>query len=123
MILNRVTDQFRRAFRIQLLQNPRTVRAHRLDAKGRLDFAALVADPPNFCYAMAACLVVIDALKVAMIKWRVPAGDRWNPQIAKRAYQINESSIPYCAEIPVQIHRRPSWRWPGASSEPTFATV
>jgi len=46
-------------------------------------------------YAMVSCLVVNDAVKVAMIKWRVPMAvaekplDR-TPQIAKRAYELYE---------------------------------
>src|SRR5450755_2612046 len=44
-----------------------------------------------FVYAMVSCLILNDAVKVAMIKWRVPsavANKRVNmtPQIAKRAY-------------------------------------
>ena len=31
-----------------------------------------------FGYAMVSCLVVNDALKVAMIKWRVPMAVAWN---------------------------------------------
>ena len=48
-----------------------------------------------FVYAMVACLVVNDALKVAMIKWRVvsavvgPPLDV-SPQIARRAYELYE---------------------------------
>jgi H+-transporting ATPase len=46
-----------------------------------------------FGYAMLSCLLVNDALKVAMIKWRVlkPVTTKpvnLTPQIAKRAYQI-----------------------------------
>jgi hypothetical protein len=48
-----------------------------------------------FAYAMVSCLVVNDALKVAMIKWRVlnavvkkPVDV--TPQIAKRAYELFE---------------------------------
>jgi magnesium-transporting ATPase (P-type) len=48
-----------------------------------------------FTYAMVSCLVVNDAVKVAMIKWRVvnavvkkPADV--TPQIAKRAYELYE---------------------------------
>jgi H+-transporting ATPase len=37
-----------------------------------------------FAYAMVSCLVVNDALKVAMIKWRVPESV---PAIAARATQ------------------------------------
>jgi len=48
-----------------------------------------------FGYAMIACLVVNDALKVAMIKWLVPAAVAKKPvdlapQIAKRAYELYE---------------------------------
>ena len=48
-----------------------------------------------FVYAMVACLVVNDAVKVAMIKWRVPkAGAKkpvdLTPQIATRAYELYE---------------------------------
>jgi H+-transporting ATPase len=48
-----------------------------------------------FGYAMVACLGVNDALKVGMIKWRVPesvAGKHMDltPQIAKRAYELYE---------------------------------
>ena len=48
-----------------------------------------------FLYAMFSCLVVNDALKVAMIKWRVPLSVAETPvdltlQIAKRAYQLYE---------------------------------
>jgi magnesium-transporting ATPase (P-type) len=48
-----------------------------------------------FVYAMASCLVLNDAVKVAMIKWRVPkavAGKPVDvtPQIAKRAYELYE---------------------------------
>ncbi len=52
-----------------------------------------------FAYAMVSCLVVNDAVKVAMIKWRVPnavankpvtkAGDL-TPAIATRAYELYE---------------------------------
>jgi plasma-membrane proton-efflux P-type ATPase len=48
-----------------------------------------------FAYAMVSCLVVNDALKVAMIKWRAPGavantpGDP-TPRIAKRAYELYE---------------------------------
>jgi len=44
---------------------------------------------------MVSCLVVNDAVKVAMIRWRVPMAvaekplDR-TPQIAKRAYELYE---------------------------------
>jgi hypothetical protein len=48
-----------------------------------------------FAYAMVSCLVINDALKVAMIKWRVlnalakkPVDV--TPQIAKRAYELYE---------------------------------
>jgi hypothetical protein len=48
-----------------------------------------------FVYAMVACLVVNDALKVAMIKWRVLNAVAKKPvdvtpQIAKRAYELYE---------------------------------
>jgi plasma-membrane proton-efflux P-type ATPase len=48
-----------------------------------------------FAYAMVSCLVVNDAVKVAMIKWRVPNAVARNPadvtpQIAKRAYELYE---------------------------------
>jgi hypothetical protein len=48
-----------------------------------------------FAYAMVSCLVVNDALKVAMIKWRVlnAMGKKpidVTPQIAKRAYELYE---------------------------------
>ena len=48
-----------------------------------------------FAYAMVSCLVVNDALKVAMIKWRVPNAVAKSPidltpQIAKRAYELYE---------------------------------
>jgi len=48
-----------------------------------------------FAYAMVSCLVVNDAVKVAMIKWRVPHAVARNPaevtaQIAKRAYELYE---------------------------------
>jgi hypothetical protein len=44
---------------------------------------------------MVACLVVNDAVKVAMIKWRVPNAvankpAELTPQIAKRAYELYE---------------------------------
>jgi H+-transporting ATPase len=44
---------------------------------------------------MVSCLVVNDAVKVAMIKWRVPHAVARNPaevtaQIAKRAYELYE---------------------------------
>jgi H+-transporting ATPase len=47
-----------------------------------------------FAYAMASCLVLNDAVKVAMIKWRVPAATA-KPidvavQVAKRAYELYE---------------------------------
>jgi hypothetical protein len=48
-----------------------------------------------FTYAMVSCLVVNDAVKVAMIKWRVlnAAAKKpvdATPQIAKRAYELYE---------------------------------
>ena len=48
-----------------------------------------------FVYAMIACLGVNDALKVAMIRWRVPDSVAnmpvdMTPQIAKRAYELYE---------------------------------
>ena len=48
-----------------------------------------------FTYAMLSCLVVNDALKVALIKWRVPDAVARQPvdvtpQIATRAYQLYE---------------------------------
>jgi hypothetical protein len=48
-----------------------------------------------FVYAMVACLGVNDAIKVAMIKWRVVNTITRNPvdltpQIAKRAYELYE---------------------------------
>jgi hypothetical protein len=48
-----------------------------------------------FAYAMVSCLVVNDALKVLMIKWRVlnAVAKRpvdVTPQIAKRAYELYE---------------------------------
>ncbi|MBI5090958.1 MAG: plasma-membrane proton-efflux P-type ATPase [Candidatus Hydrogenedentes bacterium] len=48
-----------------------------------------------FVYAMVACLGVNDAMKVAMIKWRVPFAVPQRPvdvtaQIAKRAYELYE---------------------------------
>jgi hypothetical protein len=48
-----------------------------------------------FVYAMVACLGVNDAVKVAMIKWRVPNAIAKTPidvtpQIAKRAYELYE---------------------------------
>jgi Protein of unknown function (DUF2934) len=48
-----------------------------------------------FIYAMVSCLVVNDALKVAMIKWRVLNAVAKKPidatpQIAKRAYELYE---------------------------------
>jgi hypothetical protein len=48
-----------------------------------------------FVYAMVACLGVNDAVKVAMIKWRVPNAVAKRPvdvtpQIAKRAYELYE---------------------------------
>ena len=51
-----------------------------------------------FVYAMVSCLVVNDAMKVAMIKWRVlnavakkPVD--MTPQIAKRAYELYEQEV------------------------------
>ena len=46
-----------------------------------------------FVYAMVACLGVNDAVKVTMIKWRVPDAVPKRtvdvtPQIAKRAYEL-----------------------------------
>lgn len=48
-----------------------------------------------FVYAMVSCLVLNDAVKVAMIKWRVPNAVARKPvdvtsQIAKRAYALYE---------------------------------
>ncbi len=48
-----------------------------------------------FAYAMVSCLVVNDAVKVAMIKWRVPNAVAENPAdvtplLAKRAYELYE---------------------------------
>jgi hypothetical protein len=48
-----------------------------------------------FAYAMVACLVVNDAVKVALIKWRIPSAVAktsvdLTPQIAKRAYELYE---------------------------------
>jgi magnesium-transporting ATPase (P-type) len=48
-----------------------------------------------FAYAMVSCLVVNDAVKVAMIRWRVPNAVAKKPvdvtpQIAKRAYELYE---------------------------------
>ena len=48
-----------------------------------------------FVYAMVSCLVLNDAVKVAMIKWRVPNARarkplEVTPQIAKRAYELYE---------------------------------
>jgi H+-transporting ATPase len=48
-----------------------------------------------FVYAMVACLVVNDAVKVVLIKWRIPSAVArtpidLTPQIAKRAYEIFE---------------------------------
>src|SRR5450759_4757115 len=48
-----------------------------------------------FAYAMVACLVVNDAMKVAMISWLVPNAVAkkpvdLTPQIAKRAYELYE---------------------------------
>jgi hypothetical protein len=49
----------------------------------------------TFAYAMVSCLVVNDAVKVAMIKWRVPNAVAkkpvdMTPQIAKRACELYE---------------------------------
>ena len=49
-------------------------------------------------YAMVACLGVNDAVKVAMIKWRVPNAVAkkpvdLTPQIAKRAYELYEERV------------------------------
>ena len=46
-------------------------------------------------YAMVVCLVVNDAVKVALIKWRIPSAVAktpldLTPQIAKRAYELYE---------------------------------
>jgi len=46
-----------------------------------------------FAYAIVSCLVVNDALKVAMIKWRVTNAVARKPvditpQVAKRAYEL-----------------------------------
>jgi plasma-membrane proton-efflux P-type ATPase len=51
-----------------------------------------------FLYAMVACLGVNDAVKVAMIKWRVPntVAEKpvdLTPQIAKRAYELYEERV------------------------------
>jgi len=48
-----------------------------------------------FVYAMVSCLIVNDAVKVAMIKWRLPNAVTEKPadlapQIAKRAYELYE---------------------------------
>jgi H+-transporting ATPase len=48
-----------------------------------------------FIYALVACLGVNDAVKVAMIKWRVPNTVArkpldLTPQIATRAYELYE---------------------------------
>jgi len=48
-----------------------------------------------FAYAMVSCLLLNDAVKVAMIKWRVPdalAGKSVDvtPRIARRAYELYE---------------------------------
>jgi H+-transporting ATPase len=48
-----------------------------------------------FVYALVMCLVVNDALKVALIKWRVPDAVarkpvEVTPQIANRAYELYE---------------------------------
>jgi len=55
----------------------------------------VVADPGDLVYAMVSCLVVNDAAKVAMIKWRaLNAVARKpidvSPQIARRAYELYE---------------------------------
>ncbi len=51
-----------------------------------------------FVYAMVACLGVNDAVKVAMLKWRVPDAVAEKPvdlapQIAKRAYELYEARV------------------------------
>jgi plasma-membrane proton-efflux P-type ATPase len=51
-----------------------------------------------FVYAMVACLGVNDAVKVAMINWRVPNAMAkkpvdLTPQIAKRAYELYEERV------------------------------
>ncbi|MHB9004973.1 MAG: plasma-membrane proton-efflux P-type ATPase [Coriobacteriia bacterium] len=51
-----------------------------------------------FVYAMVTCLGVNDAVKVAMIKWRVPntVAEKpvdLTPQIAKRAYELYEERV------------------------------
>jgi hypothetical protein len=48
-----------------------------------------------FAYAMVSCLLLNDAVKVAMIKWRVPdalarRSVDVTPRIAKRAYELYE---------------------------------
>ncbi|MHB8624781.1 MAG: plasma-membrane proton-efflux P-type ATPase [Aggregatilineales bacterium] len=48
-----------------------------------------------FVYAMVACLVVNDAVKVVLIKWRIPSAVAkapvdLTPQTAKRAYELYE---------------------------------
>jgi plasma-membrane proton-efflux P-type ATPase len=48
-----------------------------------------------FAYALVSCLVVNDAVKVALIKWRVPNAVAkkpvdMTPQIARRAYELYE---------------------------------
>ena len=48
-----------------------------------------------FAYAMIVCLLVNDAMKVALIKWRIPSAVAktpadLTPQIAKRAYELYE---------------------------------
>jgi H+-transporting ATPase len=47
-----------------------------------------------FVYAIVSCLVLNDAVKVAMIKWRVPAVARKpvdvTAQVAKHAYELCE---------------------------------
>jgi hypothetical protein len=48
-----------------------------------------------FAYAMVSCLLLNDAMKVAMIKWRVPdalarKSVDVTPRIAKRAYELYE---------------------------------
>jgi H+-transporting ATPase len=49
----------------------------------------------TFVYAMVSCLLLNDALKVAMIRWRIPDASAGspadlNPQIATRAYELYE---------------------------------
>jgi hypothetical protein len=51
-----------------------------------------------FGYAVIACLGVNDAVKVAMIRWRVPHAVAetpvdLTPQIAKRAYELYEERV------------------------------